>query len=169
LLNLARELNEDERFLFVFIGGGVRKNEVTEFKIKYNLNNIIQLPYQPREKIHFSLGSSDIQVVILGEDLVGFTHPNKIYGALFIGKPIIYIGPSPSHVTEILSDLSGNIMVQHGKSEELKNKLLNLCENFSKTEEIGKNNQKMAYKNFTPELLINEMCTIIEEIPTTVH
>lgn len=169
LLNLARDLKMDERFLFVFIGGGVRKKEVTEFKKKYDLNNIIQLPYQPREKIHFSLGSSDLQVVILGEGLVGFTHPNKIYGALFIGKPIIYIGPNQSHATEILSVLKGNIMINHGKSEELKIKLLSLCDDFSKIEEIGKLNQEMAYKNFTPELLINEMCTIIENIASKGH
>ena len=166
LLNLARDLKMDERFLFVFIGGGVRKKEVTEFKKKYDLNNIIQLPYQPREKIHFSLGSSDIQVVILGEGLVGFTHPNKIYGALFIGKPIIYIGPIQSHVSEILSSLNDNIIVRHGESEELKIKLLNLCEDFEKIEDIGKNNQDLAYKRFDPELLINEMCTLIENIPT---
>jgi len=166
LLNLAYELKEDTRFLFVFIGGGVRKKDVTEFKKKYNLNNIIQLQYQPREKIHFSLGSSDIQVVILGEGLVGFTHPNKIYGALFIGKPIIYIGPNQSHVTEILSRLNGNIIVSHGESEELKIKLLNLCDDFEKIEDIGKNNQDMAFKRFDPELLINEMCTLIENIPT---
>jgi len=169
LLNLAKELKDVERFLFVFIGGGVRKKEVTEFKKKYDLINIIQLPYQPREKIHFSLASSDLQVVILGDGLVGFTHPNKIYGALFIGRPIIYIGPSPSHVSEILSELTGNIIVTHGETEELKNKLLNLCNDFSKIEEIGKKNQEMAYNKFIPELLINEMCTIIENITAKYH
>lgn len=164
LLNIARELKNDNMFLFVFIGGGVRKKDITEFKRQYNLENIIQLPYQPREKIQLSLGSSDIQVVILGDNLVGFTHPNKIYGALFIGKPIIYIGPENSHVTEILSGLQGNISVKHGESKELINKLVNLSEDFSKLEKIGKSNQKMAIQNFAPEILINKMCCIIEDV-----
>jgi hypothetical protein len=63
---------------FLFVSGGVRKKDVTEFKIKYNLDNIVQLPFQPRENIHNSLGSSDIQVVILGNGQVGYTHPNKV-------------------------------------------------------------------------------------------
>ena len=52
--------------------------------------------------LHLSLGSADIQVVVLGDGQVGYTHPNKVYGALFLGKPIIYIGPKESHVSDIL-------------------------------------------------------------------
>ncbi len=92
LLNVAKQLKNDKRFLFVFVGGGVRKKDVTDYKSLHHLQNIIQLPFQPRENIHNSLGSSDIQVVIMGENQVGFTHPNKIYGAMFVGKPILYIG-----------------------------------------------------------------------------
>jgi colanic acid biosynthesis glycosyl transferase WcaI len=164
LLTVARELEKDERFLFVFIGGGVRKKDVTEFKMKYSLKNICQLPYQPREKINLSLGSSDIQVVILGEGLVGFTHPNKIYGALYIGKPILYIGPNPSHITEILSAVDGNIAVNHGESEELMNKILKLCDDELMFDDIGRKNQILANQKFAPDILINKMCIVIENI-----
>lgn len=162
LLKVAIELKDDVRFLFVFIGGGVRVKDVIHYKDEYKLHNIVQLPYQPREKIHLSLGSSDLQVVILGNNLVGFTHPNKIYGALFIGKPIIYIGPDQSHVTEILAGVPGNIIVAHGDVMALKRKILDLTEDYSKIEETGRNNQNLAYSKYLPETLINEMCKIIE-------
>ncbi len=93
LLNVIKLLKQDNRFLFVFVGGGVRKKDVSDFKLQNKIENIIQLPFQPRENIHNSLGASDIQVVIMGNNQVGFTHPNKIYGAMFVGKPILYIGP----------------------------------------------------------------------------
>ena len=91
LLETAVRLSDDKRFLFVHIGGGVRLQEVREYKEEYGLDNVMILPYQPRERIHLSLGSADIQVVSLGEGCVGYTHPNKVYGAMFIGKPILYI------------------------------------------------------------------------------
>lgn len=162
LLELASELKSDERFLFVFIGGGIRKNDVTEYKNTHKLNNIIQLPFQPREKIHYSLGSSDLQVVIMGNNLVGFTHPNKIYGAMFLGKPVMYIGPAPSHVTDILSKIEGNIVVEHGNVEVLKDRLLKLCQDNSLIESVGKQNREMASRFFSPDRLINEMCNAIE-------
>lgn len=165
LLEAALKLRLNTLFLFVFVGGGVRKKDVTEFKSKYNLDNIIQLPFQPRENIHISLGSSDIQVVILGDGQVGYTHPNKVYGALYVAKPILYIGPIKSHVADILEKLTGNILVEHGEIETLVSKL----EQFSKLEKsdfekIGKENRKFAELNFEPEILKTKMVESVVKI-----
>jgi glycosyltransferase involved in cell wall biosynthesis len=162
LLEAVLFLKENSRFLFVFIGGGVRKKDVTEFKIKHNLENIVQLPFQPRENIHNSLGSSDIQVVILGNGQVGYTHPNKVYGAMYIGKPILYIGPKESHVADLLSDLKGNISVQHGESKILANKIeLLFSKNWDEINSIGKNNLNYANNNFHPDVLKQKMIDAI--------
>jgi len=164
LLEAAKILKNDKRFIFVFIGEGVRKNDVAHFKETNKLTNIIQLPFQPRTNIHLSLGSADIQVVIMGERLVGFTHPNKIYGALFIGKPIIYIGPEQSHITDIIQDLKGNISVKHGESVKLAEALA--CFAFldqDKRDEIGERNFLFAQQHLNPENLKNKMLLAIEK------
>ena len=162
LLEAALILKENSRFLFVFVGGGVRKKEVTEFKIGHNLENIVQLPFQPRENIHNSLGSSDIQVVILGNGQVGYTHPNKVYGAMYIGKPILYIGPTESHVADLLNDLKGNISVQHGESMILANKIEALfLKSWDEINCIGENNLTYAKINFHPDVLKQKMIDAI--------
>jgi glycosyltransferase involved in cell wall biosynthesis len=162
LLEAAHILKENSRFLFVFVGGGVRKKDVTAFKVKYQLDNIVQLPFQPRENIHNSLGSSDIQVVILGNGQVGYTHPNKVYGAMYIGKPILYIGPKESHVADLLSDLKGNISVQHGESKILANKIeLLFSKSWDEINSIGKNNFNYANNNFHPDVLKQKMIDAI--------
>ncbi len=162
LLEAALILNENSRFLFVFVGGGVRKKDVTEFKIKHKLENIVQLPFQPRENIHNSLGSSDIQVVILGNGQVGYTHPNKVYGAMYIGKPILYIGPMESHVADLLNDLEGNISVQHGQSKILADKIeLFFSKNLDEINRIGENNLTYANNNFHPDVLKQKMIDAI--------
>ena len=158
ILQAALKLQDNSNFLFVFVGGGVRKKDVSEFKNKYHLDNIIQLPFQPRENIHNSLGSSDIQAVILGDGQVGYTHPNKVYGALYIGKPILYIGPKESHVGDIIDVLSSNIFVEHGDVDRLVN-ILNEFANMKidVLEKIGSKNQEYAKLNFHPEVLKNKM------------
>lgn len=162
LLNVAKLLSNDKRFLFVFVGGGVRKKDVSDFKVKNKLQNIIQLPFQPRENIHNSLGASDVQVVIMGDNQVGFTHPNKIYGAMFVGKPILYIGPKLSHVTEIISDLNGNIIADHNDENTILNGLLEFSNlNDSQKGEIGLNNLKYVKDNFSPMILKNKMLEAI--------
>jgi hypothetical protein len=158
LLETALRLKDNLNFLFVFVGGGVRKKDVTEFKNKFQLNNIVQLPFQPRENIHNSLGSSDIQVVILGDGQVGYTHPNKVYGALYIGKSILYIGPKESHVGDILDELNRNIHVEHGEVDRLVNELNQFAESKKDVlEKIGTENKKYAELNFDPDVLKNKM------------
>ena len=162
LLQAALLLQGNSKYLFVFIGGGVRKKDVTNFKTVNNLTNIIQLPFQPRENIHNSLGSADLQVVILGNGQVGYTHPNKIYGAMYIGKPILYIGPKESHVTDILTDLDGNISVSHGEYEDLVIKIEQLFNNSNDViNKIGEENKKYAIEHFHPEILKQKMIEAI--------
>jgi glycosyltransferase involved in cell wall biosynthesis len=158
LLEAARLLKNDPDFLFVFVGEGVRKKDVTLFQKEQGLKNIVQLPYQPRNNIHNSLGSSDLQVVIMGNNQVGFTHPNKVYGAMFTGRPVLYIGPSPSHITDILNELEGNIAVAHGQVDLLVEKLLHFKQLGEEAiAKIGNQNRAKANQDFNPEKLKSEM------------
>lgn len=166
LLASALQLKNDPRFLFVFIGGGVRKKDVTNFKHHHNLQSIIQLDYQPRNLIHFSLGSADLQVVILGDNQVGYTHPNKIYGAMLLAKPILYIGPDESHITDILDAQSGNIFVKHAESDKLTNALLNFADKGAdEWNKIGVKNREIALNLFHPEFLKSKMADVITNNP----
>lgn len=165
LLNVAEKLRNDDRFLFVFVGGGVRRKDVSAFKEKHNLNNIIQLPFQPRDQIKFSLSSADLQVVILGDGQVGYTHPNKVYGALFVGRPVLYIGPKESHVSDILDQIPGNISVEHGEFNELEVKLKNFLEISEKEKlEIGNSNKFYALNNLNPELLMKNISENLKKL-----
>lgn len=164
LLKSAFELRDRDDILFVFIGGGVRKRDVADFRQNHRLRNIIQLPYQPRDQIHFSLGSADLQVVIMGEGQVGYTHPNKVYGAMFLAKPILYIGPSPSHITEILDHCPGNISVEHGESKQLTQAIIDFKKlGQEKIDEISMANWEYAQQHFHPDALRASMKREIEQ------
>jgi len=165
ILEAAKKLKYDDKFLFVFIGGGVRKKDVVKFNEENKLNNILSLPYQDRDTIHLSLGAADIHIVIHGNGCTGFTHPNKIYGAMFIGKPILYVGPSQSHIADILNNIKGNILVQHGEVDLLVKELISFSEKGEiEWNKIGMNNMEYARKNLMPDKLINDIITNIENL-----
>ena len=133
------------------------------YKQKNNLNNILVLPYQPRENIHISLSSADIHVVSLGNDCTGFTHPNKIYGSMFVGKPILYIGPIESHISEILKECPGNISVRHGETNLLVESLIKFADKSEREKDfIGNRNKDYANQFFHPNILIEKMARSIE-------
>jgi hypothetical protein len=163
LLAAAQQLRDDHRCLLVFIGGGARVKDVSEAREKHSLSNVLQLPYQPREEIHISLASADLQVVIMGDGQVGYTHPNKVYGALAIGQPFLYIGPQPSHISDIMIECPGNVAVHHGEVDRLVASLIDFVEAGPARWSItGQSNALWAHKHLQPATLVSAMADCLE-------
>ena len=109
LLRAALELKERDEIAFCFVGGGSEHAKVREFTAQHGLGNVTCLPYQPLDELSSSLSAADLHVVVMGEPFVGIVHPCKIYNIMSIGTPVLYIGPEPSHITDL--NLSS---VRHG-------------------------------------------------------
>ena len=116
LLDAARELKERSEIVFCFIGGGSEQVKVRE----QGLTNVKCLPYQPLDELSGSLSAADLHVVVMGDEFVGIVHPCKVYNIMSIGAPTLYIGPTPSHVTDIASQLRARFFVTaHGDVERV--------------------------------------------------
>ena len=116
LLQAALKVQTREGIVFCFIGGGSEHAKVKEFAREHSLHNIRTLPYQPLYELSGSLSAADLHVVVMGDAFVGIVHPSKIYNIISIGSPALYIGPRPSHITDLASQsLAGEIVLaQHG-------------------------------------------------------
>jgi colanic acid biosynthesis glycosyl transferase WcaI len=99
---------------FVFVGGGAGKAEVEAYGRTHQLQALRSLPYQPIEGLTASLSAGDVHVVSLGDAMVGIIHPSKVYGVLAVGRPVLYLGPAPSHVSEIIREHRIGWEVRHG-------------------------------------------------------
>ena len=130
LLEAARRLAAERDVVFCFIGGGSEFQRIKQMAeqgrageeyckhqkmrtgdlsslgpqpstLNLQLPKVLCLPYRPLEELSASLSAADVHVVVMGNAFVGLVHPCKIYNILSIGTPVLYIGPRPSHVTEI--------------------------------------------------------------------
>ena len=116
LLEAARSFEEREDLLFVFIGGGAGKIDVDR-RIAEGARNIRSLPFQPLSTIGTSLSAADVHVVSLANEAVGVIHPCKIYGAMAIGRPVLFFGPDASHVGDIFQAGDIGRVVAHGDAQ----------------------------------------------------
>jgi colanic acid biosynthesis glycosyl transferase WcaI len=103
LLDAARALKERPEIVFCFVGGGSEQVKVRDLAAKHGLTNVKCLPYQPLNELAGSLSAADLHVVVMGDPFVGIVHPCKVYNIMSVGAPTLYIGPTPSHVTDIAS------------------------------------------------------------------
>jgi colanic acid biosynthesis glycosyl transferase WcaI len=111
LLGAARALKERSEILFCFVGGGSEQTKVREFAAQHRLANVKCMPYQPLKELSSSLSAADLHVVVMGDEFVGIVHPCKVYNIMSIGAPVLYIGPTPSHVSDIASQQQGRFFL----------------------------------------------------------
>ena len=114
LLEAAVRMQDRSKLVFMFIGGGVGKRDVEAVLERYRPANIISLPYQPFERLRYSLSAADVHVVTMDDAVVGVIHPCKVYGAMALARPVLFIGPDQSHVGDIMRGESIGWQIRHG-------------------------------------------------------
>jgi glycosyltransferase involved in cell wall biosynthesis len=132
ILEAAKKLSERDDIAFCFVGGGSNFGKVEEFVSANKLGNIHALPYQPQSELSGVLSAADLHVVVMGEGYQGIIHPCKIYNILAIDSPFLYIGPTESHVGEIISRLPEDrvFSAQHGQVDIVVQSIIEVAERF---------------------------------------
>jgi len=163
VLEAAAILREETGVVFAFLGGGIGKAEVEEFARQYSLRNVVSLPYQPLDHAKYSLSAADVHIVTLGSDMVGIVHPCKIYGALAVARPVIFVGPAPSHASDILAMDSIGWHFEHGDSEGVARLVRSLLQaEPSKLREMGERGKQLVETHFSKVLLCSAFCDHVE-------
>jgi glycosyltransferase involved in cell wall biosynthesis len=130
ILSAAKTLAASEPDIhFAFVGGGSEQRRVKEFAAEYKLPNILCLPYQPLEQLAGVLSAADLHLVVMGDPFVGLVHPCKAYNLLRVNAAILYMGPRPSHISEILDELNGQLpgaVTPHGDASAAVKSILEL-------------------------------------------
>jgi hypothetical protein len=163
LLEAALRHRDDDRVRFLFVGGGVGKKAVEAFVARHALANVICLPYQPLDRLRFSLSAADVHVVSLGEDMVGIIHPCKVYGAMAVGRPVLFFGPRPSHVSDLLDKHSFGWHVAHGDVEAATATIGRMRDTPRQTlEAMGATAQRVLAESLSQDILCKRFCDGVE-------
>jgi colanic acid biosynthesis glycosyl transferase WcaI len=163
VLVAAKNLAENREVVFLFIGGGSQFGRVREFAADHGLTNIVCLPYQPMAQLSASLSAADLHLVVMGHPFVGLVHPCKIYNILRVGSPLLYIGPKPSHVTEILQECGGlpSGRAEHGDVHQVIQIILRIKDTAShRPREDG----PLLSQRFSEETLLPRLVRILESV-----
>jgi colanic acid biosynthesis glycosyl transferase WcaI len=159
ILQAAARLRHESRLVFMFIGGGTGKRDVEAA----GLPNVRSLPYQPLSMLRYSLSAADVHLVTVGDEVVGIVHPSKVYGAMAVARPILLLGPSKSHVGELLEGESIGWAVRHGDVDGAVRLLKSILELPSEQlQEIGRRAREMISARLSKELLCGRLCDVLE-------
>jgi glycosyltransferase involved in cell wall biosynthesis len=167
IVEAARRVEDLKDLLFLFVGGGMGKKEIDELIARESPPNIRSLPYQPIEKLRFSLSAADVHFVSVGNDVVGICHPCKIYGSMAVSRPILCLGPRPSHATDIIDGENIGWTVEHGDVDRAESLIREIYRTSRETRmEMGRRAREIVDLRFTKSRLCGEFCDVVEHGPT---
>jgi colanic acid biosynthesis glycosyl transferase WcaI len=162
LLDAAERFTDDPRVVFYCIGGGGGKKEVDD-RIAAGARNIISLPYQPLSEIKYSLSAADCHVVSIGNDVVGIVHPCKVYGAMAVSRPILGLGPKPSHVSDLVENNSIGWHVSHGDVDSCEKALRAMLDTpREQLQQMGARAAQVVATSLSRKTLMGRFCDVLE-------
>jgi glycosyltransferase involved in cell wall biosynthesis len=161
LLDAALKLRSREDIAFLFIGGGHGKKEVERVIRDENPPNIKSLPYEPLDQLRYSLSAADVHVVTMSDEVVGLIHPCKIYGAMRIARPILFIGPDPSYATDLIREADCGWRVAHNDVDGLV-RTIEAAKTRSDLSAMGQRAAELVERKYSMAILRKAFCDVVE-------
>lgn len=113
----AAERLVDDGVVFLFVGGGPRWLELSVTAAAHP--NVVLHPYVDKDVTPAVLAGADTSLISLEDRALGVMSPSKLHGSLGMGKPITYVGPQGSNISEAIDAHDCGISVRHGDVDGL--------------------------------------------------
>lgn len=141
---------------FVFIGDGAKLKLLRDYENKFKLNNLLLLPFQPRELLAQTLTACDVAIVSLVKGAEQIVAPCKLYGMLASGRAIVAISEHGSYIDNLLISGDCGINCPPGNSEELANILQEFSTSPKRVKTMGLNAHKLYLEKYTLNRALEE-------------
>ena len=163
LLEAARLL-QHTTVQFVFIGGGAKGGQIEAYQQGFGLKNVLQLPYQPRQRLPESLSACDLSAIGLipgAEDTVA---PSKFYGILASGRGVVLIARRSCDLAQLVLSEGCGIVVEPGEAAELAERLRALSGAPEEVAAMGERSRTLYERQFGVDRSIDRYAAILERL-----
>ncbi|GAA0486541.1 glycosyltransferase family 4 protein [Salinibacillus aidingensis] len=164
IISVAEQFTQKD-IIFLFIGDGAKKKELEEYVNNHRLENVMFLPYQPKDFIKYSLNVGDLHLVVNQKGIKGVSVPSKIYGVMAVGKPILGVIEEGSEAERLITKSRSGVVVEPHKYNEIVEKITYFYKlNKNKRSEIGLRGRRYLETYLTKELSITKYKKILKNL-----
>lgn len=161
IIEVASFFKEFKDILFCLVGDGPEKEKIENLSKDLKLNNVQILPLQPREKIPVFLASSDCAIISLSTNIKEAV-PSKMYEAMASEMPLIVI--SEGEASNIVKEGFAGLCVPPKNLEILKEKILYIYKNKEEANKMAFNGRKLVEEKFNRKIISKELNNFLLEL-----
>lgn len=136
-LEAARRLRDRPDVVFLFVGGGPRREAIQRAKEDDGLANVRFLDYFPREQLHASLSIADVHLISMRSEMTGIVVPGKLYGAMASERPCLFVGPTHCETADTIREADCGLTIAQGDVNGLVRGLTALADDADLREIMG--------------------------------
>jgi colanic acid biosynthesis glycosyl transferase WcaI len=148
VVKAAAKLRHFKDIVFVIVGEAKGLQRLQEECHKHGADNVLLLPFQPREKLPEMLAASDVGLVVQKKNVISFNMPSKIQVLLASGRAIIASVPDNGTAARAITQSGGGLIVPPEEAEALASAVLDLYQQPEKVTLLGEKSRKFAMEQY---------------------
>lgn len=143
---------------FVFVGAGSVLTELILYKKERNLENVVFIPYQDKDKLIYSLNAADVHWCVNAKGIKGVSCPSKFYGIVGVGKPVLGVLEARSEVEMLIKEIGCGRVSEPGDYAAVEENITWFIDNAGSDElqKIGKRGYEYFVQHLTKNISIQK-------------
>ncbi|NJR65245.1 MAG: glycosyltransferase family 4 protein [Leptolyngbyaceae cyanobacterium CRU_2_3] len=167
VIEAAAQIRHIPEVVFVIVGEAKALDDLWQVCVEHQVENVLLLPFQPREKLPEMLAAADVGLVMQKKNVIGFNMPSKIQVLLSSGRPIIASVPSTGTAANAIRQSGGGVVVEPECPDRLAEAILDLHSHPAKVEAIGEQGRRYAMLHYSAEQALNRYEKLFYEVTAT--
>jgi colanic acid biosynthesis glycosyl transferase WcaI len=141
---------------FVIVGEAKGLQRLQQECQEFGADNVLLLPFQPREKLPEMVAAADIGLVVQKKNVISFNMPSKIQVLLASGRALVASVPDNGTAARAINQSGGGVVVPPEDPQALADAILGLYQAPEKVNSLGYNSRKFAVENYSFDSALNQ-------------
>ncbi|BAY21797.1 group 1 glycosyl transferase [Calothrix sp. NIES-2100] len=164
VIKAAAMLRDIPDIVFAIAGEAKGLQRLQQDCLNYGADNVLLLPFQPREHLPQMLAAADVGLVVQKKNVVSFNMPSKIQLLLASGRALIASVPENGTAARAIRQSGGGFVVPPEDPQALANAILHLYENPEKVKTLGYKSRQYAVEHYAFEQALNNYELLCESL-----
>lgn len=150
---------------FLFIGSGAKHAQLEAAMLDPRLVGMLERQgYRPRSELSHSLNVPDVHWLSLEPELEGLIVPSKFYGAVAVGKPIIFIGDTRGEVAQLIEEADCGASFAKGDTLGVAAFISKLASDPALCRRLGANARAFSCNSLTRKQRLHDWRKLVSEL-----
>lgn len=151
ILDVAKLLATHKVIKFLFVGEGESLTKLKEGAVKLELDNMLFIPFQPREKLSDVQATADISIVTIWPDSAQTSVPSKVLGYMAAARPVLVVASEDSETSRFILESGAGVFAPFDDPKAIANTILNMLDHPLEIQEMGKTGRRYLEQNLCRE------------------